>query len=183
MSSDQSVTECLKQVVNGAEGEPQEQLVERYLQRLTALAKKRLGDLRTYEDEDDVALSALRTFFRRAKEGRFDRLTDRDSLWKLLATITVNKAINLHRRQNAEKRGRERQVPLDSPESLVDSVIEQGNQLLESLPKGSLRDVARMRMEGYTDKEIAARIQQSVKTVERKMKLIRQKLAKEMVSG
>ena len=59
MSSDRSVTQWLNDIQEGVSGEPQEQLLDHFLERLTALARKRLGNLRSYEDENDVALSAL----------------------------------------------------------------------------------------------------------------------------
>ncbi len=183
MDSDRSVTEWLQEIQQGVEGEPQEQLLDHFLRRLTALARKRLGSLRTYEDEDDVALSAMKSFFLRAPDGAFGELTDRNSLWSLLAAITINKTISLQRRQLSQKRDPRRVESLDlllsaePTDQLVDSVISEGNHLLESLPDQSLRDVARLRMEGYSNQEIADRIERSVKSVERKLQLIRKTLA------
>jgi DNA-directed RNA polymerase specialized sigma24 family protein len=58
----------------------------------------------------------------------------------------------------------------------LDSVYAEGNQLLESLEDPVLREVAQLRMEGYSNEEIAERIDRSVKTVERKFQLIRKYL-------
>lgn len=182
MSSDRSVTQWLNDIQAGVAGEPQEQLLAHFLGRLTALARKRLGNLRAYEDENDVALSALKSFFMRAPAGEFSQLHDRDSLWSLLAAITVNKALSVQRRQLAQKRDVRRAESLeqilqaDPSAELVDSVIDEGNRLLETLPDDSLRVVARMRMEGYSNQEIADHIDRSVKSVERKLRLIRKVL-------
>lgn len=182
MSSDSSVTAWLHEIQQGVDGQPQEQLLDHFLGRLTALARKRLGNLRSYEDENDVALSALKSFFVRAPAGEFGHLNDRDALWSLLAAITINKAISVQRRQLAQKRDVRRAESLecilqaDPSAELVDSVIDEGNRLLESLPDDSLREVARLRMEGYSNQEIADRIDRSVKSVERKLRLIRKVL-------
>ena len=84
----------------------QEELWNRYFQRLVALAKTKLDGInKGLGDEEDVALSAFNSFFEGAPAGEFPRLTDRTNLWPLLATITVRKAINLRHKANAEKRG------------------------------------------------------------------------------
>ena len=99
----------------------------------------------------------------------------------MLAAITVNKVLSLHAGswlKNGTCGGRRvlsRSAGHPSAE-LVDSVISEGNQLLETLPDESLRLVARMRMEGYSNQEIADHIDRSVKSVERKLRLIRKVL-------
>ncbi len=50
-------------------------------------------------DEEDVALAAFDSFYRRAERGQFPKLEDRDDLWQLLFVITVRKAIDLTRRE------------------------------------------------------------------------------------
>ena len=50
---------------------------------------------------------------------------------------------------------------------------EQYRRLLEVLPEPSLRDVARLRLEGCTGEEIAARLGCNRRTITRKLELIR----------
>jgi hypothetical protein len=45
--------------------------------------------------------------------------------------------------------------------------------LLQKLGDEGLRTVARLKQEGYTDAEVAGRLRCSLRTVERKLKLIR----------
>ena len=53
-------------------------------------ARSRLrGSTRRTSDEEDVALSAFDSFCRNAEAGRFPDLTDRESLWRLLAEFTL----------------------------------------------------------------------------------------------
>ncbi|HJZ57290.1 MAG TPA: ECF-type sigma factor, partial [Gemmataceae bacterium] len=68
-------------------------LWERYFPRLVGLARARLrGAPRRAADEEDVALSAFDSFCRNAEAGRFPDLTDRDGLWRMLATFILRKA-------------------------------------------------------------------------------------------
>src|SRR6516164_4691978 len=95
MSSVGSVTYWIRQLPAGDQAAVQE-LWERHFQRLVGLARKRLRRTRRgVADEEDVALSAFDSFFRRAREGRFPRLADRHDLWQLLVVIAARKASNL----------------------------------------------------------------------------------------
>ena len=71
-----------------------QRLWERYFHRLVGLARVKLqGQPRRAADEEDVALSAFDSFCRRASDGCFPHLGDRDNLWHLLDTITARKAL------------------------------------------------------------------------------------------
>src|SRR5262249_28213356 len=81
-------------------------LWHRYYPRLVGLARKRLqGMPRRVADEEDAALSAFDSFCRRAEQGQFPDLKDRDGLWALLVVLTAHKAADLVRHQHREKRG------------------------------------------------------------------------------
>jgi ECF sigma factor len=89
-------------------GEPMaaQPLWEAYFGRLVELARWKLaGRLSAAADEEDVALSAFDSFCRRAGEGRFPDIEDRDDLWKLLIALTARKALNVIRREGQQKRG------------------------------------------------------------------------------
>ncbi|MBI1915085.1 MAG: hypothetical protein HYS12_10160 [Planctomycetes bacterium] len=80
MSSAGDVTRWLQQLKAG-DHDAVQPLWERYFRRLVGLARDRLRKLpRRTADEEDVALSAFDSFCRRAEEGRFPRLDDRDGL-------------------------------------------------------------------------------------------------------
>jgi RNA polymerase sigma factor (sigma-70 family) len=159
-------------------------LWEKYFHRLVGLARKRLRDApRRASDEEDVALSAFDSFCRRAEAGQFPDLTDRDSLWRMLAEITMRKAA--HHVRDARRIKRNGQVkPLDSevfnevlacePDpALAAEVAEECNRLLAALQEPELRQVALLRMDGYSVDEVAAKISCAPRTVKRKLKLIR----------
>src|SRR5262249_46477133 len=83
-----------------------QRLWERYFQELVRLARAKLrAKPRGAIDEEDIALSAFDSFCRGAELGRFPRLDDRDSLWRLLVTITARKVVEQVERQCRQKRG------------------------------------------------------------------------------
>ena len=131
----------------------------------------------------------MKSFLLRVPTGEFERLADRNSLWTLLAAITLRKAVSLQRRQLAEKRDVRRgqsldQLIRDEPAAdFVDSVVSEGNSLLSALNDESLQRVARLRLEGYSNQEIANHIGRSVKTVERKLQLVRKRLEVALEEG
>jgi hypothetical protein len=76
------------------------QLLRRYFGRLVQLARARLRALPGLAAHDeDVALSAFKSLCLGAERGRFPQLDDRADLWRLLALLTVRKAIDLQRRR------------------------------------------------------------------------------------
>jgi DNA-directed RNA polymerase specialized sigma24 family protein len=190
MCSEGSVTRWLGPL---KAGDPQaaQQLWERYFRRLVGLARKKLrGAKRQAVDEEDVALSAFDTFCRGAEEGRFPRLDDRDNLWKILVLLTARKAWHRARDERRYKRGGKGVSPADTPlpeeESGLDElcsreptpafaaqVAEEYQRLLARLNDPELETVAGWKMEGYTNEEIAAKLDYTVRTVERKLRIIR----------
>jgi DNA-directed RNA polymerase specialized sigma24 family protein len=138
-------------------------------------------------DEEDVALSAFDSFCRRAERGLFPQLEDRDDLWQLLFVLTVRKAIGLVRHQGRARRGAGHVASLEDltgldleaalgPEptpELAAQMAEEYQRLLDCLSDESLRDVARWKMEGWTNREISARLGCVDQTVERKLRSIR----------
>ena len=117
MASDGSVTRWVQALAqsNGGESLLEEQLFHRYFERLASVAQRRLANSsRAIADEEDVALSAMASFFRRAREGQFAELADRGELWRLLVTITNRKAINQYNKQTAAKRDMHRELKGDA---------------------------------------------------------------------
>jgi DNA-directed RNA polymerase specialized sigma24 family protein len=189
-----SVTRWIGDLKSGGDAAAQN-LWERYFDRLVRLARERLrARAGAAEDAEDAALSAFDSFCRGVAEGRFPQLADRDDLWRLLVVITVRKAVTQLERQRAIKRGGGRLVgeadlasgegthfgaALDSfagrepsPE-LAAMVVEEYQRLRSRLGEDSLRLVLDLSLEGYNREEISARMGRSVKTVARKLDVIR----------
>jgi DNA-directed RNA polymerase specialized sigma24 family protein len=156
-----------------------------YFARLVGLARDRLRSRpRAAADEEDVALSAFNSFCRAAAEGRFPKLDDRDDLWQLLFLLTTRKAIGLIRHEERVKRRPGRQhanasgpvedalSPEPSPAQAAE-VAEGFSRLLKRLPNHQLQQVAMWKLEGYTNAEIALKLDRAIPTVERSLKAIR----------
>ena len=179
-------------------GDPEaaQQLWERYFRRLVGLARKKLRAApRRAADEEDVALSAFDSFCRGAEQGRFAQLHDRLDLWQLLVLLTARKAFDLAQHERRQKRGGGAVLdeaalhgPADSsaqqaaleqiegPEPTPDfaaQVAEEYCRLLERLDSPELRTVAMRKVEGYGNEEIAAQLGCGLRTVERRLRLIR----------
>src|SRR5262249_19584667 len=127
MASEGSVTRWIDELKAG-DARAAQKLWERYFERLVGLARKKLqGTKRRVADEEDVALSAFDSFCRRAGEGRFPRLDDRDSLWQLLVVLTARKAWHLRRDEQRHKRAKvvswEETAPASADESGVDQIL------------------------------------------------------------
>jgi DNA-directed RNA polymerase specialized sigma24 family protein len=185
MSASGSVTQWIDGLRAG-ESVATRKLWEAYFHRLVELARKRLRALpRGAADEEDVALSAFDSFCRGAEQGRFPRLDDRDDLWQVLLVLTQRKAIDLIQHEGREKRDWRRAEPAEADRSpcaelagrepdpaFAAQLAEECQRLLGTLGDG-LRLLAVRKMEGYTNSEIAALLDCSIATVERRLRLIR----------
>src|SRR4051812_22770710 len=104
------------------DGDPQaaEQLWNTYFLRMVKVARARLhGAASRMADEEDVALSAFKSFCRGTKDGRFPELHEYEDPWPLLLALTTHKAIDLVRYERRVKRGGSgtQSTTLASPES------------------------------------------------------------------
>jgi DNA-directed RNA polymerase specialized sigma24 family protein len=204
MSSEGSVTRWVDQLQAGDRAAAQD-LWERYFQRLVGLARAKLqGHARRAADEEDVALSAFDSFCRGAEQHRFPQLDDRDNLWRLLVVITTRKAAHLVQHDRRQKRGggevHDEAAVLgltgswDEPQGLeavigkeptpecAAQVAEECQRLLGRLGDVQLRSIAVWKMEGYTNAEIATKLGCVPSTIERKLRLIRNRWAGELLA-
>jgi DNA-directed RNA polymerase specialized sigma24 family protein len=204
MSSDGSVTVWIGALKAGDHAAAQ-RLWERYFRQLVRLARARFGGARRRaRGEEDAALSAFDSFCRGAAQGRFPQLRDRDNLWPLLVVITARKVIDARNHEARAKRGggkvrgesawqdavdgsdRDGGINLvigDEPTpAFVAEVAEETRRLLDALGSEELRSVAVWKMEGYSNAEIAKKMGCVERTVERRLKLIRGLLEREMES-
>jgi len=145
-------------------------------------------------DEEDVVISAFHSFLSRAKDGGYPQLQRRDELWSLLATITAHKAVSQVRREKRRKRGSGRVIlgsllagdprftaartmfELASSEpnpELIVMMNDSLDHLLSLLQDDELRTIATAKLHGDSNQEIADKIQRSIPTVERRLRLIR----------
>lgn len=168
---------------------------ERYHRQLISLARQKLRTSpRRSADEEDVVQSAFNSFFQGVTQKRFPLLSDRDNLWRLLVVITARKALDQLAYEGRKRRGgvgvapetriTNREPNWDDPgvEAIVGDeptpefaaqVAEEYERLLGLLGDETQRQIAVLKMEGFTNVEIAGRLNCSSRTVDRKLEIIR----------
>ncbi len=180
--SDPSVTRWLHDLHEGCDVAAQ-CLWEFLHKRLLGLAQKQL-DRKTPVafDEEDVALSAFDSLCRAIQQGQYE-IGDRDELWSLLAVITVNKARRRVRDENRLRRGGgHTQHDSDVLETLMSAqpdvsttimMQEECERLLAMLKRREVQLVALLKVEGYTNEQIASLLGCSRRAVQRRLNIIR----------
>ncbi len=154
-------------------------LLDVYFDRLVQLARKRLQDLPGMAAYDeDVALRSFFSLCQRVRDpARPLELTSRDDLWRLLATRTISRAIDLIRRHKpGEVPGGHDVEQLLTREPTPEEAAEMADEarrLLALLDEPELRQIALWKVEGFTDEEIAAKLDCVPRTVRRKVQRIR----------
>ncbi|MBL8813016.1 MAG: protein kinase [Planctomycetaceae bacterium] len=162
-------------------------LTDRYMQRLTALARSRLSHkLARRLDADDIVMSAFRSFFIAARHSRI-QTPDDDNLWPLLVIMTMRKLQRQVQRHKSERRDIENEVFFDdlgawqeivardpSPEEAAQVSLD-----LESLMSRLSsfdRQILTLRLQGEDFLSIATRLNCSERTIRRAMNTIRSSL-------
>ncbi len=182
------------------DGQAADAIWNHYFQRLANFARQKLDKMpKRMADEEDIALSAMHSFYRGAAAGRFPQLADRQDLWRILITITARKVWTQMRRQGAGKRGAgkvrgesvfmrsdgqdglgiEQVLGREPTPELAALVAENCNQLLDALEDDTLKQVALLKLESYTNEEIAEQLHCVPRTIERKLERIREKWSQE----
>jgi DNA-directed RNA polymerase specialized sigma24 family protein len=166
-----------------------------FVDRVRALARNRLNvDSRRVYDDEDVAQSAFNSVFQGVAEGRYPDLRDRNCLWQLIMIITARKVTYRHRYDRRKCRDTKRSLSeclFVDPDSLVARAnrdyalsrepsaeltaefVETYELLFKDLNDTALENVVALRMEGFSDSEIADRLQCSRRTVQRRLEIIR----------
>ncbi len=164
----------------------------RFFSKLLPMARARLRGLADRSvDEEDLLVSVFDRFFVAVSEDRFARLNDRDDLWQILLMLTDHRVSEQYRHSNAQKRGGGQVMTLDaatasepswreiadaepSPE-FVAAFNENLSRAIDRLQEEKTRNVAIMKLEGFENREIAERLGIGLSSVERKMRVIREK--------
>jgi DNA-directed RNA polymerase specialized sigma24 family protein len=200
MSSVGSLTLCIQQLHSPdcrVRDEAARIIWERFSSRLHALVRRHLDDgVRRREDENDILQNMYASFCAGQLKGQTPPAS-REELWKLLVRITMCKLVNTAHRHHAARRDvrRERVLPRDhvtgdslfprwmlehvdraqpSPDEKA-VVCDELNRVLHGLPEDH-RQIVIWKLEGFTNAEIAFRIGRTVRCVELKMQLIRQRI-------
>ena len=163
----------------------------RYAGRLIRLARGRLeGRLRGKVDAEDVAQSALKSFFLRQADGQYE-LHDWDSLWSLLTVITLRKCgrqierflagARDVRREAAPPRGDDSNSAWDAlgnepTPAEAAALTETVEHLMSGLTDATERRMLEMSLQGYGPREISDQVGRSERTVHRVLSLVRKRL-------
>ncbi len=191
-----SVSILISKVKEGDEDSVRE-LWNRYSGALVRSAQTRISkQVAAKVDSEDLAQSVFFAIYRGAVEDKFDQLNDRAGFWTLVLAITRRKAVDRIRNLTAAKRGgvaamrASQEAVGESVANIVDRALSREvdpqvevecEDLLESLKQqldiedasGMLTRVAMSRIAGLSVKEIAAELDRTERTVERKLSLIR----------
>ena len=127
------------------------------------------------------------------KEGKLKQSQEYDDLWPLLATITNRKANDRLKSERAAKRSSPSEPVDTKSKQLKDNsrlskiadpemgpevralVAEQCSRLLESLGDPELEQIVVMKLDGYTNDEVAVQLGRTRRTIQRMLSLIREK--------
>jgi RNA polymerase sigma-70 factor (ECF subfamily) len=177
-----SDTELVARWREGQEGAATE-IYRRYVARLLKLVELRIsGGMSSRVGAEDVVQSAFRSIFARLRRGEFE-FKDDEQFWKLLVTIALNKWRNVVSHHHAAKRSLEREEALAEDHSadllaasrlgrratVLESVIfaDLLEKVLEKLPTDEQQYLLLRLDGGYSQKEIAAQLDLSDRTVRR----------------
>ena len=164
-----------------------------FFEKLVQYASRKLGGVpRRDADEEDIALSAMFSLHRGLRDGRFPQFDNRDDLWKILLTITAGKVGKRIRYQMTQKRGSGRvrgdsvfdhsngpaagfSEFADSRKSaeFADSCSIECEELLDKLDDDQLRQIAILKLQCFSNEEIADQLSCALRSVERKLQRIR----------
>jgi RNA polymerase sigma factor (sigma-70 family) len=203
-SLDEDVTTWIRQIREGDEDAAQRLWDRYFDDILEVARNSLRNSSRRVHDEEDVAVVAFRSLLAGIAAGRFQGLDHREQLWRLLMVITTRKAASLIERDQRQKRGGgevrgdsvfrgddANTLPLDQEPSDMEPgfdglssgnptpdiaavVADETRQLLASLDDELAQQVAVLKMEGYTHEEIAKKLACTTRTVERRIKQIRE---------
>lgn len=168
-------------------------LWEQYFASLATLAHRKLySEVRRTYDGEDAALSAFNSFLNGLRNGRFPDLADPRDLWSILLTITIRKIVAKTRHNMRVKRGGPGIAGMTAAKSPMTTAIDltqilgreptpelaaeladEVQSIWSKVTDDSLRSVLLLKLESYTNDEIAGRLECSRRTVQRKLDRIR----------
>jgi len=189
--SDHASAELLARVQAGDELAAEE-LFQRFAERLIGVAGARLSArMARRVDAEDVVQSAYRSFFTKARDGRYSVQRSGD-LWRLLVGITLHKLHHQIERHSAGKRAVKAEkhgipvvevadnllhlakargpTPLEAA-ALIDEVQSLLNQM-----EPHHRPILELRLQGHNHAEIAEQLPCSERTVRRVLDSVKQLL-------
>lgn len=183
------------------DGDPEasRKVFDRYVHRLVAMARRRLDPrIQQKEDPEDVVQSVFRSFFERYGAGTLT-VQDWESLWAMLALLTVRKCGLRARHYHAGRRDVSREVggggggggapadptgsqsgasweepgadPTPEEEAVLHDTIE---ELLANFPDAKHRHIIRLTLEGLTAEQVSTTVPCTERMVHRVLVRVRE---------
>ncbi len=157
------------------------ELWKRYFAQLMQIARTRMAALpRGSYDEEDAALSTFRVLCEKLQEGRYPDLADRDELWKLMLKMLVRKVSRRAEYETAGKRtasqffADEGQLTAAEDQTVTTLVADECEYLFRALDDPNLEQLVLWKLEGFTNDEIARKMNRTRRTVQRMLTLVRE---------
>ncbi|MFO0897424.1 MAG: ECF-type sigma factor [Pirellulales bacterium] len=181
-----SITRVLDEIRAG-DTKSAEVLWRRYFPRLSALARRVLAGRELPMAAEDAVQSAFFSFLCTVERGGIRDGADRHDLWRMLSLMTVQSARKQQIREQTKRRGDDRvraeaefQRSDDSnwrldnlPGRSLGPDLDLHAQELLDLLEPDLQEVALLRLGGYRNEEIKQILNCSLRSVERRLRLIR----------
>ncbi len=178
--------------------EAQRKIWHRFVARLVKFANKKLSNAKcSVVDAEDIASMAFYNFFEKTPE-QFERLVNRNDLWQILTMLAERRAIDEQRKWFNQRNGSGRVVnesnigpeqddnlngmdhfaSVDAPPEIQIILAEEAKTRLDLLEDDVMCQIAIDKLQGYKNNEIAEKMMMSLRSVERKLSLIREILSK-----
>lgn len=161
------------------------ELYQRYSGRLYALVRAKTGSkLAALAEPEDIVQSTFKSVLKRMQAGAYNAPAG-STLWNLLAVVATHKLSKKATHHSAQRRNVDRKVSLEGMEEGLPPDGEQDpSETFEvcmhealSLLRPADRDVLTYRIEGYSVSEISERTGRSLRSVERSLQKMRERLA------
>lgn len=176
-------------------------LVDRYFRKLRNLSQERIRRGKPiYEDGEDIAIQVLTSVCQKIEQGKYPDLQNREDLWYLMIFIAHRMVID--RRRSRKKLSlqtpmEEDPVPkeqtlegaLETIDNDLDSFLAEDSEsdfalleildcwqeMIRQIKDPVAKDVAKLKLEGHSNREIATMLGIVPRTVDRKSELIEQR--------
>jgi DNA-directed RNA polymerase specialized sigma24 family protein len=167
-----------------------EPLLERYFQRLVSFSDRKLrSGIRTSDDGEDIALQVIESVFRKIGRGSYPKLSDRNDLWLVLMVAAQRRVIDKQRKVlRWERHFAPVRTLTDLMEVLNDDLgeylskddgqrracemIDLWDHMLSKLKDPSHREIAMLKLDGYSNRDIAIELKMTPKRVDRAVESI-----------
>jgi DNA-directed RNA polymerase specialized sigma24 family protein len=194
MNETHSITRLIEQLKDG-NSIAAHKIWDRYVENLIRVANRRLQTSHVrLGDEEDAVVVAFAQFLERVNGDGFSNLNDREDLWRILVMLTERRACDMIRREKSIKSGgnllvgesrleatggNDQPHGLDQVEGAEPTpeftalVIEEFQRRIKSLNNDELISIAIAKMNGFNNREVAEQRGISVRSIERKLAIIR----------